>query len=113
MVERVTAILVLVPSEQRPVDDPQQVVAVIGDQLEPLREMEPERASDQRAKCVARLMTELGSNIRLVHGTAAGLIGNIGSQERFHYGVLLPGFARYLTALTALEFGQSAEMRPT
>lgn len=53
-------------------------------------------------------MTELGSNIRLVHGTAAGLVGNIGSAQRFHYGPLLPGFARYLTALTALEFGRSA-----
>jgi hypothetical protein len=76
-------------------------------------EIDPERASDQRAKSVARLMTELGANIRLVHGTAAGMIGNIGSPQRFHYGVLLPDFARYLTALTALKFGQSAEMQPT
>ena len=76
-------------------------------------EIDPERASDQRAKSVARLVTELGSNIRLVHGTAAGLVGNIGSQQRFHYGVLLPNFARYMSALTALEFGQSAEIRPT
>ena len=70
--------------------------------------MEPERASDQRAKSVARLMTELGTNIRLVHGTADGLIGNLGSPHRIHYGPLLPGFARYLTALTALEFGEAA-----
>ena len=76
-------------------------------------EMEPERASDQRAKSVARLMTELGANIRLVHGTAAGLVGNIGAPQRVTYGVLLPGFARYMTALTALEFGKSAEIPAT
>jgi hypothetical protein len=72
-----------------------------------------EKSNDQRAKSVARLVTELGANIRLVHGTTEGLIGNYGSPERFHYGPLLPGFARYLTALTSLEFGQSAEVRPT
>ena len=72
-----------------------------------------EKSNDQRAKSVARLVTELGTNIRLVHGAAEGLIGNYGSPQRFHYGPLLPGFARYTTALSALEFGQSAEVRPT
>ena len=77
-------------------------------------ETDPERASDQRAKSVARLTTELGANIRLVHGTAAeGLVGNYGSPDRIHWGPLLPGFAQYVNALTALEFGQSAEIRPT
>jgi hypothetical protein len=85
------------------------VLAIFG---HPISE-ELEKSNDQRAKSVARLMTELGANIRLVHGTAAGMIGNIGSPQRFHYGVLLPDFARYLTALTALKFGQSAEMQPT
>jgi hypothetical protein len=74
---------------------------------------ELEKSNDQRAKSVARLVTELGANIRLVHGTAAGLVGNVGSQSRFHWGPLLPGFARYVNALTALEFGQSAEIRST
>lgn len=78
----------------------------------PLRE-DPEKSSDQRAKTAARLVTELGSDIRLVYGTADGLVGNYGSLERINYGALLPGFAHYMTALTALEFGQSAEVRPT
>ncbi|HKP22489.1 MAG TPA: hypothetical protein VJV39_01385 [Dongiaceae bacterium] len=73
----------------------------------------PERSNDHRAESVARLMSELGANIRLVHGTTEGLIGNVGSPHRFHWGPLLSGFARYITALTALEFGQSAEIRPT
>jgi len=71
-----------------------------------------EKSNDQRAKSVARLVTELGANIRLVHGTTEGLIGSYGSPQRFHYGALLPGFAQYVTPLMALEFGQAAEIRP-
>jgi hypothetical protein len=74
---------------------------------------DPEKSNDQRAKSVARLVTELGANIRLVHGTTEGLVGNYGAQGRVHWGALLPGFARYMTALTALEFGQSAEIAAT
>jgi hypothetical protein len=72
---------------------------------------DPERNRDQRSKSVTRLVTELGPNIRLVYGTAEGLVGNFGSPRRLHYGPLLPGFARYLSALTALEFGQATELR--
>ena len=85
------------------------VLAIFG---HPISE-ELEKSNDQRAKSVARLVTELGSNIRLVHGTAEGLVGNIGTPQRFRYGALLPDFARYLNALTALEFGQSAEASAT
>ena len=85
------------------------VLAIFG---HPISE-EPEKSSDQCAKSVARLITELGVNIRLVHGTAAGLVGNYGAPDRFHWGPLLPGFAQYVTALMALEFGQSAEVRST
>ena len=85
------------------------VLAIFG---HPISE-DPEKSSDQRAKSVARLVTELGANIRLVHGTTEGLVGNYGSQDRVHWGALLPGFARYMTALTALEFGQSAEVPAT
>lgn len=74
---------------------------------------DPDRDRDQRAKSVARLETELGSNVRLIYGSVDGLLGNCGSSERFHYGPMLPGFARYLTALTALEFGQAAEIPAT
>ena len=72
-----------------------------------------DRSNDQRAKSVARLVTELGSNIRLVHGTIEGLVGNYGSPHRIRWGPLLPGFAQYVNALTALEFGKSAEVRAT
>jgi hypothetical protein len=69
-----------------------------------------ERERDQRTKSVARLVTELGPDIRLVYGTVDGLVGTFGSPQHFHYGPLLPGFAHYVSALTALEFGQSAEL---
>jgi hypothetical protein len=85
------------------------VLAIFG---HPISE-ELEKSNDQRAKSVARLVTELGANIRLVHGTTEGLVGNYGSPDRIHWGPLLPGFAQYVNALTALEFGQSAEIRPT
>ena len=69
--------------------------------------------SDQHAKTVARLMAELGPDIRLVYGTADGLVGNSARRQHMHYGPLLPGFERHLSALTALEFGQSAEVPAT
>jgi hypothetical protein len=72
-----------------------------------------DKSNDQRAKSVARLVTELGANVRLVHGTTEGLVGNVGSPHRLTDGALLPGFAQYVNALMALEFGQSAEIRPT
>ena len=73
---------------------------------------DPEKNRDQRSKSVVRLVTELGPNVRLVYGTVDGLVGNFGMARRFHYGPLLPGFARYLAALTALEFGQAVEVKP-
>jgi len=72
---------------------------------------DPERDQDQRAKSVARLVAELGRDIRLIHGTVDGLLGDYGSENRRHYGPLLPFFQRHLNALTALEFGQATEAR--
>jgi hypothetical protein len=72
-----------------------------------------EKARDRQAKCIARLVAELGPDVRLVHGAADGLIGTFVSPQHMHYGPLLPGFQRYLGALLALEFGQSAEAPAT
>jgi hypothetical protein len=74
---------------------------------------DPEKDRDQRTKSIARLVTELGSDIRLIYGTADGLLANSGSSQRFHYGPVLPDFQRYLDALTKLEFGQAAEIPAT
>lgn len=72
-----------------------------------------EKDRDQQAKTVARLVAELGLEVRLVHGAADGLVGTFGSQQHMHYGPLLPGFQRHLGALLALDFGQSAETAAT
>lgn len=75
----------------------------------PLVDEDLDKARDQQAKAVARLVTELGAQMRLVHGIADGLAGNIGAQGT-HYGVLLPDLSRGLAALMALEFGKAAEV---
>jgi hypothetical protein len=69
-------------------------------------------AEDNRARVAARLMSELGPEIRLVHGSAVGLIGLLSTGSNLRYGSLLPNFGRILDRLLKLEFGQSAEISP-
>jgi hypothetical protein len=45
---------------------------------------------DQCAEAAARLVAVLGSNVRVVFGRANGLYGVIGSQQRLHYGTVVP-----------------------
>lgn len=61
----------------------------------------------------ARLLTELGSNVRLIHGSADGLLGSLGSPPGIHYRPMLPDLARCVSALVTLEFGQAAPMPAT
>jgi hypothetical protein len=68
---------------------------------------------DNRGLFASRLMSELGSDIRLVHGATAGLVGNFGSATRLSYGSALPNFGRILERLVQLDFGQSAEISAT
>jgi hypothetical protein len=67
---------------------------------------------DRRADAVASLMATLGTDIRLVHGRAACLIGNIGVDTRFSYGAVFPSLARRVETLLGLEFGQAMEVTP-
>jgi hypothetical protein len=60
----------------------------------------------QRDKSASLLMANLGESIRLLCGDVDGLVGNIGSQQQFHYGCLMPQFDKYLSVLFALEFGK-------
>lgn len=76
----------------------------------PLIDDDLDKARSQQAKAVARLLSELGSNVRLIHGVATGLAGNIGAQQRFHFGVLLPDLDSKLATLLALDFGRAAEV---
>jgi hypothetical protein len=64
----------------------------------------------QRDTAAAHLVANLSESIRLVYGDADGLVGNIGSQRRLHYGCLIPQFDEYLSAVFVLEFGKVARI---
>lgn len=76
----------------------------------PLVDDDTGKARDQQAKCVARLVTELGSNVRLVYGSATGLVGTVGGGGQTLRGLFLPRFAKQIERLLSLEFGKAAEM---
>jgi hypothetical protein len=62
--------------------------------------------ADRCARAAARLVEELGSNVRVVFGTAKGLHGAMGSEQRLVYGAVVPNFASILERLIKLEFGR-------
>jgi hypothetical protein len=64
----------------------------------------------QRDASVSQLVTALGRDVRLIYGDVDGVVGSIGSSRRFKYGALMTDFHRHLTALFALEFGQTAKV---
>ncbi len=74
----------------------------------PLVDDDLEKGRSQQAKAVARLISDMGSNVRLVYGTDECLAGNVGSRQRIDIGVLLPDTASKLAALLSVEFGKSA-----
>jgi hypothetical protein len=73
---------------------------------------EPGVLEDNRALVAARLMSELGADIRLVHGSSPGLVGNFGTGARINYDSVLPKFGKLLERLLKLDYGQSAEISP-
>ena len=70
----------------------------------------PDKTRIQRDVSISRLVAALGKNVRLIYGDTDGLVGNIGSRQRVHYGSLIPDFPRYLATLVALEFGQAVQI---
>jgi hypothetical protein len=63
----------------------------------------------QRNRAVARLLSDLGPNVRAIFGGAECPYGNMGTR-RMNYGALIPDFSRNLATLLKLEFGGSAEV---
>jgi hypothetical protein len=53
----------------------------------------------------AKLVEDMGRDVRAVYGSAEGAIGNLGNQRRFSYGPAIPGFHRILAHLGELDFG--------
>jgi len=65
---------------------------------------------DQRNQAVARLLRDLGPNVRVISGRADGLYGIVGSDRRFSFEALIPDFSGSLEHLLRLDFGSSAEV---
>ena len=59
---------------------------------------------------VERLRDKLGNDIRLVYGMVLAETGNIGGPNRLAFGTIVPGFGRWIAALTVLDFGEAAEL---
>jgi hypothetical protein len=59
---------------------------------------------------VDKLLRDRGSDLRIVFGEADGLVGNLGSQQRFHYGAAIPRFGTAIQKLMTLEFGVASEV---
>jgi len=64
----------------------------------------------QRGQMLERLLRDCGSDLRIVFGESDGLVGNLGSEQRFHYGAAIPGFGAAIQKLMTLEFGVASEV---
>jgi len=62
-----------------------------------------------RSGLVASLIQEFGENVKLVHGSAKGHYGNLGSSKRMAFSFVLQEFEAALARLCALQFGQAEE----
>jgi hypothetical protein len=66
--------------------------------------------ADECAGAAARLVAELGSNVRVVFGRANGLYGIMGGEQRVVYGTVVPNFTPVPKTLIATEFGRSVRI---
>lgn len=76
----------------------------------PLIDDDLEKSRGQQAKVVARLVEEFGPDVRIVHGIAQGLAGDVGAPSNPSFGVLLPDPVGKLGALFALAYGNAAQI---
>jgi hypothetical protein len=66
--------------------------------------------TERRADLAARLIADLGTNVKLVTGHAAALYGNFGDDHRLTYGAAFEGFGAALAGLGGLDYGRSMEI---
>src|SRR5262249_62285242 len=69
----------------------------------------PTRAG-RRTEMAARLIANLGANVKVVTGHADALYGNFGNRTRFTYSVAIAGFGTVLAALGRTDYGRSMEI---
>jgi hypothetical protein len=75
----------------------------------PIRDPDSE-SIDQCNQAVARLLKDLGPNVRVISGRVNGLYGVLGSAHRVSFQALIPDFGKSLESLLGLEFGNSGEI---
>ncbi len=63
-----------------------------------------------RGQVLQQLLQNCGSDLRIVFGEADGLVGMLGSDQRFHYAAAIPGFGGAMQKLMTLEFGKAVEV---
>lgn len=68
-----------------------------------------EEPPDARQRLV-KLLSELGPDLRVVHGRTRALVGNVGDHGRYTFTVLMPAHAEKLRALLDLEPGRALEL---
>jgi len=67
-------------------------------------------SADRRTELAARLIADLGADVKVVTGHADALYGNFGSKHRFTYSVAVADFGAVLAALGRTDYGHSMEI---
>ena len=93
VVQRVPALLVLVPLEQRPVDDPEEPLLAVGDQLEALGEVEPQLGRAPRS-ATGRLVGDDQQQVALLGAERLVQAASSSSERNFAVGERQPSPSR-------------------
>ena len=67
-------------------------------------------SADRRTELAARLIADLGTDVKVVTGAADALYGNFGNKYRFTYSVAIEGFGTVLAALARTDYGHAMEI---
>ena len=68
------------------------------------------KSPEARRKLVDALLQEHSGRIRIVHGEADSLVGNLGGPTRYSYGAVIPGFSDVLKKLLETNIGTAVEI---
>jgi hypothetical protein len=67
-------------------------------------------SAGRRTELAARLIADLGTDVKVVTGAADALYGNFGNKYRFTYSVAIEGFGTVLAALARTDYGHAMEI---
>lgn len=65
---------------------------------------------EARRNLVAALLQDQGPRIRIAHGAADSLVGNLGGPLRYSYGAAIPAFSSLLKKLLEANLGTAVEI---